>query len=808
MPPRLSKRLQREQEELEALRVVNVVKQEEEEEDDDDDSNQIEQVASSSTAIGFAALIGSEDEKENETSSSEGEANITAKSKKSKSKKKKKKKQIAVAQLDTNTQSAPAKLPKSKGGGTSSKSGNNNKSSKAKQDDEFDKALAELSGKFSTAGLSSQTRSRGDSNQARALYSLLSVNIKNLDPEAELRRFFGSKVISTSGNAGPSTSHSSRIRSNLAKHQTTWPPPQYRAGLSMRELTPEEHEEKNKTRLDFEAKSERWWTIEASPRYKAVTYEYLQGVMGGDPQLFFNLLYETPWHVDTLLQVAEVFRHREEHSTASDFTSRALFAYERSFSSAFNFTTGIHRLDFDRVENRVLYLALARHITDLNRRGTPQTAFEFARLLLGLDPHTDPQGALLYLDSFAIKAKQHDWLLKLWNTHEDIMNVQQNSSENKKRRFNVTLLPGWHWSRALALFEQEGERDNAHVRSTEALKTAILTFPSIAPLLADKLDVPIKDELRQLDCFRIVTEYNTYRDDLSTSLLHLLSHIYLLRSSSVWKIPARIDWFSKTLASIPLSSFSSTSLITQTRFKDTFSIESSLTDSIYRHVIVVAPLIADFRRLFSFSPQSVKKRMQETIEGDPLPPLTVVSMYNDAYFLDLPVDSHSRSGGSRGRGDNRNGNGNVVERLIQNIQGAIANPEQGRRLQEMLQAHPQFAERFPGGLEQLAEMVREFPNDVLNAMGLAGIADDVVVNNDDDDDGGVHPMPGDLNVPWTEYDEPEEPEEAEMFFPVRIIRNLTARFWGSNNDSNEVDVEGSETSHGEDSPVHTQDEVD
>lgn len=26
---------------------------------------------------------------------------------------------------------------------------------------------------------------------------------------------------------------------------------------------------------------ERWWTFEASPRYKGTTYEYLQGVMGG-----------------------------------------------------------------------------------------------------------------------------------------------------------------------------------------------------------------------------------------------------------------------------------------------------------------------------------------------------------------------------------------------------------------------------------------------------------------------------------------------------------------------------------------------
>ena len=51
-----------------------------------------------------------------------------------------------------------------------------------------------------------------------------------------------------------------------------------------------------------------------------------------------------------------------EHATAADLLSRALFAYERAFSGSFNLTAGTHRLDFDRVENRVFYLALARNV--------------------------------------------------------------------------------------------------------------------------------------------------------------------------------------------------------------------------------------------------------------------------------------------------------------------------------------------------------------------------------------------------------------------------------------------------------------
>lgn len=70
-----------------------------------------------------------------------------------------------------------------------------------------------------------------------------------------------------------------------------------------------------------------------------------------------------PYHADTLLQMSEVYFHREEHSTAADMIDRALFGYERAFlGTSFNFTTGVNRLDFDRVENRPFFLAVHRQI--------------------------------------------------------------------------------------------------------------------------------------------------------------------------------------------------------------------------------------------------------------------------------------------------------------------------------------------------------------------------------------------------------------------------------------------------------------
>ena len=99
-----------------------------------------------------------------------------------------------------------------------------------------------------------------------------------------------------------------------------------------------------------------------------------------DPEGFYQILRLLPYHADTLLQLSEVYFQREgmlsnkvdvrllnktppEHSTAADFIDRALFTYERAFVGSLNFTSGLSRMDFDRVENRPFFLAVHRQIT-------------------------------------------------------------------------------------------------------------------------------------------------------------------------------------------------------------------------------------------------------------------------------------------------------------------------------------------------------------------------------------------------------------------------------------------------------------
>ena len=94
--------------------------------------------------------------------------------------------------------------------------------------------------------------------------------------------------------------------------------------------------------------------------------------------------------------------------------------------------------------------------SDLQRRGTIRASFEFARLLLSLDPYTDPHGSLLYLDYLALKSGMEKWLLELWDLHDRWASEDKlEETEKWLGRFNVTALPGWAFARALALRAQE-----------------------------------------------------------------------------------------------------------------------------------------------------------------------------------------------------------------------------------------------------------------------------------------------------------------------------------------------------------------
>ena len=121
------------------------------------------------------------------------------------------------------------------------------------------------------------------------------------------------------------------------------------------------------------------------------------------------------YHVSTILQVSEIAKQQGDNPVAGDLLERVLFTFGRSAHSSFGnaLSEGKARLDFRRPENREFWLAAVRYATDLGQRGTWRTAYEWARLILSLDPEGDPYCMHKRLDQLAILGGQSDHYLQL-----------------------------------------------------------------------------------------------------------------------------------------------------------------------------------------------------------------------------------------------------------------------------------------------------------------------------------------------------------------------------------------------------------
>jgi hypothetical protein len=131
---------------------------------------------------------------------------------------------------------------------------------------------------------SSTATSATSSANRRKLASLLSVSLPHLDSEAEMRKFFGSKVVAANrpSSTNPSARRNAGVqKSNLTRPKSTWRHTKQREGLSVRPLAQEELDEKLK-RDDWTAASdEKWWTVESSKKYKGMTKMFVRTVLSG-----------------------------------------------------------------------------------------------------------------------------------------------------------------------------------------------------------------------------------------------------------------------------------------------------------------------------------------------------------------------------------------------------------------------------------------------------------------------------------------------------------------------------------------------
>jgi hypothetical protein len=351
--------------------------------------------------------------------------------------------------------------------------------------DEIDQALLDLGLSPTSADatpIASTSSSTKDATAVHLLRSLLAVDPKHLDPDAELRRMFGARVVNASRANQPASPAGRQARklpkhpSQLSKPLPFWPPiNMVKFGVSM-EVNPQNR------RPFLSVEDEIWYTFVHSRGYKESQAAFLAAVQSNDVGQFFALLQQSPFHIDTLMALSDMAIMQGDAGRSDEFVEQALYAFEYAQSTGFSLSNGSARLNFINIENRAMFRALDRKVASLAKRGCWRTAFETARVLFQcvsivwrisahlshrLDPYSDPWGSLLHLEFLAPKAGQGKWFIQLFDTYASAMEKAGHTDD--PRAPHLRDMPGMQFSKALCMFDLEEEAAKSGEESASLL---------------------------------------------------------------------------------------------------------------------------------------------------------------------------------------------------------------------------------------------------------------------------------------------------------------------------------------------------
>ncbi|GAA0159689.1 hypothetical protein LIER_16407 [Lithospermum erythrorhizon] len=347
--------------------------------------------------------------------------------------------------------------------------------------------------------------------------SVLHVDPKFLSAENELRRIFGSKVVDSfekSHQAG-SSRQARGVRRGSYSHRKTII------------VSPSEHW----PRWDGSLSMELLETKEGVHYFRYVhtsTYAQAQRAFEAakaihDLNGIANILLHHPYHIDSLISLAEYFKFTGEHQMSADAIAKCLYALECAWHPLFSPLQGHCQLKFVHETNRPFFTTLFMHIKNMDRRGCNRSALEICKLLLSLDSD-DPVGSMFCIDYYALRAEEYAWLERF--------------SEEYNNDTSLWLFPNFSYSLAICRFYLETvehpnntEIDSGKASSSDLMKQALMLHPSVLKKLVGK--VPLKEQV-----WNNILKNNFLRSEQigSPSLDHLIN-IYVERSYLIWRLP-------------------------------------------------------------------------------------------------------------------------------------------------------------------------------------------------------------------------------------------------------------------------------
>ena len=410
-----------------------------------------------------------------------------------------------------------------------------------------------------------------------------------------MRRMFGSRVVTEQQSKRRNIRGAPRLLKTtfLVNPKESWPPVG-KTGVYMNLIQAPEQQSGSKSSPITE-KNVLHFTFEHSPSYRQVQQKFLAAVESMDSDNIVKIVHQHPYHIDSLIQLSELCKMSEDLSMASELIEHAIFALESSFHTMFSLTTGTCRLNYNRQENRALFITLFKHAQYLENRACSRTALEIAKLILTFDPLSDPLAIILIIDFYALRAKQADFLVQLYNELNESNNLAQ--------------LPNMAYSYSLALF-QIGKIEEAD----KAIQYALMMFPGVLRPLLDELSVQADPRVSAHSYFGP----NAY--DKQSMALQQLTSLYVCRSKLVWRDAEILPWLEKNVNLV----------LDLVDAKDEIVAEYSTKRSqryvnppraILRHII-----LSDFKEKVPIA-HFIKKETEPILMYDPLPPLDTVNIY-------------------------------------------------------------------------------------------------------------------------------------------------------------------------------------
>ncbi|KAK6479989.1 mRNAion factor 25 isoform X1 [Huso huso] len=420
---------------------------------------------------------------------------------------------------------------------------------------------------------------------------ILYVEHRNLNPETELKRYFGARAV-LGDQSRPRQRQRQFHRSTwMTTLKNTWPRFS-KPGISMSLL---------ETRDGVQ-----YFTFEHSREYQQVQFKFLDAVESMDPNNIVLLLQMNPYHIDSLLQLSDVCRIQDDQEMAKDLIERALYSFECASHPVFSLTSGTSRLDYLRPENRAFYLSLYKHMMFLEKRGCPRTALEYCKLILSLDPDNDPLCMLLLLDFLSLRSREYSFLSRIYEEWEAHRNLSQ--------------LPNFAYSVGLCYYFLSQQEDlpasecaQKQQTADHLLQNALLMFPSVLMPLLEICAVEPDAAVSSHAFFGPRTQIG------QPPALNELVALFVGRSHSLWKDPAVMLWLERNVKEVLQRVDANDPVVEEYEKKRKLRYQSA-PRSIHRHVI-----LSEIKEATAALPLEVTA--QPVMGFDPLPPLDSVASY-------------------------------------------------------------------------------------------------------------------------------------------------------------------------------------